>query len=244
MSFLSPFYFWFMLGLIPLVAVYFLKVRPRRKPTSAFFLWERLFDQKRSTSLFQKLRDLLSLLLMLLAFIAIVLALTAPVFNNDQRKDLFIIIDNSASMSAKDRNGTRLDEARSLAKDIIRSLNHNQRAAVASMSLDVRYMSHFTTSPRTLIDAVSQIEPSDCPFRNKALDSLLLAGDIERQTKDPNQQSQSVKDDYRILLISDGCGLDANVPDFVELFKVGSNRDNVGFAFRFIGRNSIGQKHT
>ena len=155
MNFLYPFYFWAMLGLLPLIGIYFLKVRPRRKPTSAFFLWEKLFDQKRSTSLFQKLRDLLSLLLMLLAFIAIVFALTSPIFNNDQRKDLFIIIDNSASMSAKDKNGTRLEEAQSLAKGIIQSLNHNQRAAVASMSLDIRYMSHFTTSPRTLMDAVT-----------------------------------------------------------------------------------------
>ncbi len=228
MSFLYPFYFWAMLGLVPLVAIYFLKVRPRRKPTSAFFLWEKLFDQKRSTSLFQKLRDLLSLLLMLLAFIAIVLALTAPVFNNDQHKDLFIIIDNSASMSAKDKNGTRLDEAKSLAKGIIRSLNHNQRAALASMSLDVRYMSHFTTSPRTLIDAVAQIEPTDCPFRIHALDSLLTARNSANNAQVTDHEKQNTSDNYRILLISDGCGINGNVPDSIELFKIGAKKDNIG----------------
>ncbi|MBN1974098.1 MAG: BatA and WFA domain-containing protein [Sedimentisphaerales bacterium] len=227
MSFLYPFYFWAMLGLVPLAAVYFLKVRPRRKPTSAFFLWQKLFDQKRSTSLFQKLRDLLSLFLMLLAFIFVVLALTAPVYNDAQRKDLFIIINNSASMSAADKNGTRLDEAKEIAKDIIRSLNHNQRAAIASMSIDIRYMSHFTTSPRTLIDAAADIKPSDCPFHIQALDMAVMQSQIIQN--EPNSEPQGVSGDYRILLISDGCGIDGNLPDSIELFKVGRKSNNVGF---------------
>ena len=51
MSPLSPIYFWAFLSLIPLVAIYFLKVRPRRKPATAYFLWERIFQEKRATSL-------------------------------------------------------------------------------------------------------------------------------------------------------------------------------------------------
>ncbi len=214
MTFLYPFYFWILLGLIPLVAVYFLKVRPRRKPTTAFFLWQHLFDQKRSTNLFEKLRDLLSLLLMLLVFVSVVLALTAPQLTDDQRKDLLILIDNSASMSTHDAGRTRLEKAKSIANGIIRNLNANQQAAVASVSLDIRYHSHFTTSPQTLIDAVNKIESSDCPFRVKALDFMAIQGATESQ--------------YRILLLSDGCGISRDLPDFVELLKVGSNQDNVG----------------
>jgi hypothetical protein len=214
MTFLYPFYFWILLGLIPLVAVYFLKVRPRKKPTTAFFLWQHLFDQKRSSSLFEKLRDLLSLLLMLLAFSAIVLALTAPQLTDDQRKDILILIDNSASMNTHETGRTRIEKAKGIANGIIRNLNTNQQAAVASVSLDIRYHSHFTTSPRTLIDAVSQIEPSDCPFRVKALDFMAIQGATESQ--------------YRIILLSDGCSMDSNLPDYVELLKVGSNQDNVG----------------
>jgi hypothetical protein len=214
LRFLYPFYFWAMLGLIPLVAIYFLKVRPRRKPTTAFFLWQHLFDQKRSTSLFERLRDLLSLLLMLLAFAAIVLALTAPQLTQDGRKDLLIIIDNSASMSTMESGRTRLEKAKNIANGIIRNLNANQQAAVASVSLDIRYHSHFTTSPRTLIDAVSIIEPSYCPVNAKTFDMITAQGASERL--------------YRIILISDGCGISSNLPEFVELMKVGSNHDNVG----------------
>lgn len=228
MNFLNPLYFWVMLGLIPLVAIYFLKVRPRKKPVSAFFLWEKLFDEKRSTNLFQKLRDLLSLLLMILVFVSIVLALTGPVFKGKQLKSLLIIVDNSASMNAESGSGTRLDEAKSLAKKIIRGLNQNQRGAVASMSLDIRYMSHFTTSPRTLIDAVSKIESSDCPFQKSALDLSFSSSQMLIDSNSVNNQSQLIGEDYRVLLISDGCGIDSNLPEFVELFKIGDKRDNVG----------------
>ena len=66
MTFLQPAMLWSLLVLLPLAAIYFLKVRPRRKPTTAFFLWEKIFQEKRASSLFQRLRDAWSLLLMLL----------------------------------------------------------------------------------------------------------------------------------------------------------------------------------
>ncbi len=174
MSFLYPGYFLALLGLIPLVAVYFLKVRPRRKSVTAFFLWQAVFDQKKNTALFNRLRELLSLLLMALALLAIVLALTAPELASDQRQDVLLVIDNSASMNALDDDRARLAAARKIAADIIRGLNAHQQAALATVSMDVQYQSHFTTSPKTLMDALRKIEPSDCPFRTEALDTKMV----------------------------------------------------------------------
>ena len=58
MTFLAPAFLWSFLALIPLAAIYFLKVRPRKKSTTAYFLWEKIFSQKKATSLFNRLRDL------------------------------------------------------------------------------------------------------------------------------------------------------------------------------------------
>ena len=215
MIFLYPGYFLALLGLLPLIAVYFLKVRPGRKSVTAFFLWRAVFDQKKNTALFYRLRDILSLLLMILALVAVVLAMTAPEIASDQRKDLLLILDNSASMNARDNGGTRLAVAKKTASDIIRSLDANQQAAVATVSMDVQYQSHFTTSPKALIDAVRGIEQSDCPFRSEALDTL-AAGAIST-------------DSCRIILMSDGCSLNADANDYIELVKVGSDQGNVGF---------------
>jgi len=104
--FLYPGYFLALLGLLPLIAVYFLKVRPGRKPVTAFFLWREVFDQKKNTALSNRLREILSLLLMILALVAVVLAMTTPEIASDQRKDLLLIVDNSASMNARDNGGT------------------------------------------------------------------------------------------------------------------------------------------
>ncbi len=127
MTFLHPGYFLALLGLLPLIAVYFLKVRPARKSVTAFFLWRAVLDQKRDAALFHRLRDLWSLLLMALALLAIVLAMTTPQTRRDRRKNLLLIIDNSASMNALENGETRLAAAKKIALDIVRGLNADQR---------------------------------------------------------------------------------------------------------------------
>ncbi len=215
MSFLSPAFLWAFLSLIPLAAIYFLKVRPRKKSTTAYFLWEKIFSEKRATSLFNKLRDLLSLLLMLLAFSAVVLALAKPEFKGDERKDLLIIVDHSASMSAKDGGVSRLDRARDAARDIAIALNGNQRAAVATVAGDIEFRSHLSVSPRELIEAVDQIETSDFPFDISSLKSL--------------GADAHWSEDHRIILLSDGNFENADeLPANVELIKIGEPAENVG----------------
>ena len=215
MSFLSPAFLWAFLSLIPLAAIYFLKVRPRKKSTTAYFLWEKIFSEKRATSLFNKLRDLLSLLLMFLAFCAVVFALANPEFKGDERKDLLILVDHSASMAAKDGSASRLERARDAAREIAIALNGNQRAAVASVAREIEFSSHLSVSPRELIEAVDLIEPSDFPFSIDALTSL--------------GEDAHWSEDHRILLLSDGNFENADeLPENFELIKIGKPAENLG----------------
>ena len=48
MSFAAPGLLWALLALLPLAALFFLRVKPRKKPTSAFFLWQKVFEDKKS----------------------------------------------------------------------------------------------------------------------------------------------------------------------------------------------------
>jgi hypothetical protein len=215
MTFLHPGYFLALLGLAPLIAVYFLKVRPRRRTVTALFLWQAIQVRERSTALFQRLRDLGSLVMMILALVAVVLAMTSPQWSGDPRKDLLLIIDNSASMQALEGRTTRLDAAKALAVEIIRGLDGSQRAAVAAVSIDVQYATHFTTSPKTLVEAVRGIEPSDCALNPEALSSL-AAGAI-------------ALDRCRMILISDGGGARGEPNDRIERIQVGSgSAGNIG----------------
>ena len=172
MKFLAPLFFWSFLSFLPLVAIYFLKVRPRRREATAYFLWNRVFTEKKSTSLFQRLRDLLSLLLLSLVFGAVCLSLTRPEIVNDERKDLLLLIDHSASMSAGEGSQQRLALAREAAANLIRGMDASQRASVASVASDVRFWSHLTDNPRELLDAVKDVPATALGFRPEAIASL------------------------------------------------------------------------
>ncbi|MBN2291439.1 MAG: BatA and WFA domain-containing protein, partial [Pirellulales bacterium] len=214
MTFLQPMMLWSFLAIIPLTAFYFLKVRPRRKPTTAFFLWERVFEEKRSSSLFQRFRDVWSLLLMLLAFSAVCLALARPQWT-DRRRDVLILVDNSASMSAREGSSSRLEEAKRTATEIVEGLNGSQRAAVATIGHVLTYKSHLTDNPRELIDAVESIGPSK---RSLRLDAL------PRREDEQNRWDR----EHRVLLLSDGGFDTASLPEHIELLKIGESQENVG----------------
>ncbi len=170
MTFLHPMMIWSLAALLPLAAFYFLKVRPRRKPTTAFFLWDKVFQERRASSLFKRLRDAWSLLLMMLACAAICLALARPEWN-DRRQDVLILIDNSASMAAKDGSTPRIDAAKRAAAEIIEGLNGAQRAAVATVAERVIYRSHLTDNPRELLDTVEAVKASNQSLRLDVLPS-------------------------------------------------------------------------
>ncbi|MBP8305082.1 MAG: BatA and WFA domain-containing protein [Phycisphaerae bacterium] len=215
MSFLHPGYLLALVGLIPLAALYWLKVRPKRHTVTALFLWQAVLAEKRQSALFHRLRDLWSLVMMVLAFVWVVLSMAGPELGPDARRDVLLILDTSASMQALEADGSRLDTAKEVAVGIIRGLNGRQQAAVASVSTDVQYTCHFTSSPKALTEAIRAIEPSDCPLRPGALSALAAGG--------------ARLDRCRIVLISDGCSFTPDANDGIELLKVGSDRDNLGF---------------
>ncbi len=216
MKFLAPLFFWSFLSFIPLVAVYFLKVRPRRKETTAYFLWSRVFTERKATSLFNRLRDLLSLILLSLVFGSVCLAMTRPELEDDERKDLLLLIDHSASMSAGGGGQQRLNLAQNAARDLIKGMDSTQRASVATVAGEVRFLSHLTDDPRALLDAVDAIQPTSLNFRRDAVASL-RAGDSAEWMKG-----------YRVILITDGCFDAAGAPEGVEVLKVGEPLENVG----------------
>lgn len=218
MTFLAPWFGWAFLSLLPLAAIYLLKVRPRRKTTTAYFLWEKIFAQKQSSALFSRLRDIWSLLLMALAFCAIVLALMKPEPKNDGRKDLLILIDQSASMSAQDGGSSRLQLALEEARRIIRALDGAQRAAVAGVAQDVEFVSHLTDSPRELMEALKKIQPTQLPLDRDAIRSIFSDSETTEEKR------------YRVLLVSDGSASGEPLGDDIELLKVGTAVENIGIA--------------
>ena len=214
MTFLAPGMLWALLALVPLAAIFFLKVRPRRKLTNAFFLWQKVFEEKKSSSLFRRLRDLFSLILMLLAAAAIVFAMSRPQVDQDDGRDLLVVIDVSASMSAGASGSTGLDLALREAEDIVRALNGTRRMALASLADQLEFVSHLSDSPRDLLRAVRSIEPREVPISENARQTL--------------QEYAKGGEDYRVILLTDGHGGLSNLPESLEVMRLGEDLKNAG----------------
>jgi Mg-chelatase subunit ChlD len=218
MNFAAPAFAWALLALLPLAAVYLIRVRPRRRPVNAFFLWDRLFEQNASNAWFRRLRQWLSLLLLALAFLAAILALMKPVPEKASEADLLIVIDRSVSMRGGE-SGTRLELAKARAQGWIDALGGNRRAALATADTGLNYRVHLTANARALRRALEDIEPSDLPLRTAVVEELgLLASLANHDEEDP----------VRVLFLTDGRAATGEFPEGVERVLVGDPEPNAG----------------
>src|SRR5918995_5151970 len=100
---------WALLALVPpaIVALYFLKLRRQPLEVPSTYLWKRTIEDLHVNSLWQRLRHNLLLFLQLLLIALAMIALLRPGWQGTKLEgDRFIfLVDNSASMSAKDVEG-------------------------------------------------------------------------------------------------------------------------------------------
>lgn len=169
-SFVFPFGAWFFLALIPLVILYFLKLKRPRHTISSLVLWQAVIDDQRVNSPFQRFRRNLLLWLQLLLLCLLILALMQPFLTAGPAAGEYVpvLIDCSASMASTSADGeqSRLD----LAKEQARQLFGIQQVALFSFSSTGRRMTEFTRDETQLERALDKLRPTDLPGK---LDDVL-----------------------------------------------------------------------
>jgi len=182
-SFLMAFEFvgfaWLISLLVPaLIALYFLKLKRREVVVSSTFLWKRSIEDLHVNSPFQKLRRSLLLLLQLLALLALVLSASRPVITgaSEGGRNLLVLIDNSASMNAREEGGSRLDLARREAQALVEGMVGGDRMAVIAFSDRSQVLRPLTADRAALkrsIEAVPQTAlPTDLLQALKTVEAL------------------------------------------------------------------------
>lgn len=215
MSFTNPGYLWILTALAPLVAIYFLKIRPRKLPVNAFFLWNHIFEERRASSLFQRLRDLISLLLLGLVIGAISFAAAGPRFEKEDKRDLLIVLDVSPSMRAKTDGKEVLLLAKNKARDMVNALNGTRRAALCAVSGELRFLCHLSSAPKDLFDALAKVEASDVPISPTAVRAI-------------NALAAKEGSSHRVMLLTDGNGGWDGLVSGIEVMRLGAPSGNAG----------------
>ncbi|MBI2918351.1 MAG: VWA domain-containing protein [Chloroflexi bacterium] len=120
MGLLSPLALALGLLAVPIIALYLLRLRRREQRISSTFLWRQVLRDLEANVPWQRLRPNMLLFLQLLALAAVVFALARPFLSraSQVQGDLFLLLDASASMQARDvapsRFGVAQEEARAL----------------------------------------------------------------------------------------------------------------------------------
>ena len=231
MRLLSPSALWWLLLAAIIVFLYLLKLKRKRTVVPSVLLWERALEEVEANAPFRKLRRNLLLLLQLLALIALVLALSRPLVTTKALAtgSTVIIIDSTASMSARDEDGeSRLDRAKQLARELIGSLGGGERAAIIESSARVSVRSPLTSDIAALAEVITQVHETDAP--GNLTDAMRLAEQIARSERDAS-----------VVIISDGGGSPiASATDVPLEVSARSNSDSHVGSVRFVrvGRRS------
>jgi hypothetical protein len=192
-----------------LLLLYFLKLRRRPVDVSSTFLWKKTIQDLQVNAPFQKLRRNLLLILQLVLLCLLLLALARPVANYrpGAGKLTVLLIDHSASMSARDVDGhSRLDEAKRRAKELVDSMGRNATATVIAFDDGAQTVQPWTSDTAALRRAIDAIQPTD------RLSRLKLAYQLAEAQTNFNPDQLRANDAQRpdVRLFSDGRVLDDN----------------------------------
>jgi len=216
---------------VPIVIFYILKIRLRRVPVSTLIFWQQIFQEKKPRSLWQRLRHLISLLLQLAFLLLVVFAVADPIFRWQQARArrIVLVVDNSASMNARDVLPSRLAAAKAEGRRIIDGMRLGDELAIIAAEAEPRVACGSTDHQRTLRAALESIAATEGPTR--VTEAVALA----RRLLSGSEKSR------KVVVLSDG-SFDgaAELPrqEDVELITLGKHTGNVGIT-RLQARRSL-----
>ena len=166
---------------------YVLKLRRRAFEVPFATLWQRVLQDRESSSLWRRLKRLLSLAVQLVIAALVLGAALDPSLGHtrDEGRSVVVIVDTSASMQAQDgpEDGTRMDAAKQAAREFMERLGSTDQAMLVAMDAESTAVTRFGNDPAVLASALDHLAASDTPADLPA--ALGAAADALRGRTDP-----------------------------------------------------------
>ncbi len=211
-----------------IVLLYLLKLKRRPVSVSTLQFWQRVLQENRRRALFQRLRQLFSLLLHLLIFALILGALLRPTLDQQVREgaSAVLILDARARMQATESDGqTRFAKARAAAAGVARQASSMRQMAVISVDAGPAVVTPFTDDEKVLRESVEKVAVTDA------------SGDLAGALRLAEDLLAARKGERRIIVFTDRTPAtsDPAPKSPVDYVTVGTARDNVAI-IRFATR--------
>ena len=192
----------------PLIVFYLLKLRRRPMRVTSTMLWDQAVRDLEVNVPFRWIRPSWLLILHALILAALLIAVGRPAIENGGAGAgrVFLLIDHSASMSAKSGDTTRLDLAKKQARKIIESFSANRtppEISVVAFAAEPVILGPPSRNPSSVVSLIDSIEPTDQPG-----DPIGALGLVRSLTQPGEQRDDEESESAATaIVISDGGGL-------------------------------------
>lgn len=234
MNFLFPLGFLLSALALPIIAMYFLRIRRRKVQVPSLMLWHALQKSERLASPFDRFRRHLLLLLQLLLLAMLVLALTRPYIETEANafRSIVLVVDTSASMGATDTRPTRLAAAVAKAEEVLGELNPSDEVMLIESGPRTEVRVPFTRDAAIVSNALGELEVTEA--QGELREGLQLGLSLARS-----------RPDVEVVVLSDGGGEDLRTLSpgtaKVTYLRIGRRDDNSGILALDLRRSPVSE---
>ncbi|WNS77145.1 BatA and WFA domain-containing protein [Bacillus sp. DTU_2020_1000418_1_SI_GHA_SEK_038] len=217
MQFLNPWFFLLSIFIAAVILFYFFRKQYVEKSVSSNFLWEQVLNEWQASPWLKKLQQNLLFWLQLLALLLLMFSLVRPFWfeNVIKGEHIIMIIDSSATMSAKFENSSRFEIAKQEMLNLVEKLEGQEVTLIKAGKKPEILLSH----------------EREVAVIKKLVNSLQLSYEHEQMDKAMNlAASLSTEKDTSIHIFSDGV-IESNVEEamkdqYVVVHNVGEDVNN------------------
>jgi uncharacterized membrane protein len=251
MRFLSLSGFFALFLAVPILLLYFLRLRRREVTVPSLLLWEAVPVDRRANRPWQRLRHNWLLYLQLLVLLTLVLALARPAIPASLAPggQIIVLLDVSASMQARlnasaavsNSGETRFDAALQALRELVSAMNGQDSVSLVAVGAEPRLLLRHGDAA-ALRRTLDELFPTDGVADWQAAVGLaagLSTGSV----------AEAANGDVTTLLVTDGAVDETlpTLPGHVHLIEVGDRTANVGitaFALRMPVSGDLDQGYT